>query len=84
MRTTINFPDTDYEKLEALAQEEHRRPNEMLVLLARESLRRRMEGAERLRRFRDVMQDVFGGLDAETVRALDARESRKLPRRRRR
>ena len=80
MRTTVNFPDAEYEKLETLAQEEHRRPNEMLVLLARESLRRRMESAERLRRFRAAMRDIFGGLDAETVRTLDARERERKPR----
>lgn len=84
MRTTVNIPDADYEQLEALAEGENRRPNEMLVLLARESLRRRMEGAERLRRFRAAMSSIFGGLDAETVRSLDARQAERAPKPRRR
>jgi hypothetical protein len=81
MRTTITFPDAEYKKLQALARENDRKPNEMLVLLAREALRRRLEGAERVRRFRDAMDQVYSGLDEETVRSLDARAIGERPRR---
>ena len=84
MRTTINFPDADFRRLEALAREAERRPTEMIVLLAREALKRRLSGAERLRRFRSAMERIYGGLDEETLRSLDARGREPAPGRRRR
>ena len=80
MRTTINFPDTEYRKLQALAREARRKPNEMIVLLAQESLQNRLEGAERVRRFRLAMRRIYGGLDEQAIRGLDARGG-KRPRR---
>ena len=82
MRTTINFPDADYGKLEVVAREAERKPNEMIVLLAREALRKRLEGAERARRFRAAMRRIYSGLDEDTVRTLDARSVERRPRRR--
>lgn len=75
MRTTVNIPDAEYRNLQALASESDRKPNEMLVLLAREALQNRLEGAERVRRYREAMQRIYGGLDEKTVRSLDARST---------
>ena len=82
MRTTVNFPDADYRALQELAREAQRRTNEMIVLLARETLKRRLEGAERLRRFRAAMKRIYAGLDEETIRSLDGRAPEGTPRRR--
>lgn len=73
MRTTINFPDGGYRKLLAVAREAKRKPNEMIVLLAQESLEKRLSGAERVRRFRAAMKKIGGGLDPEVIERLDAR-----------
>lgn len=73
MRTTINFPDSEYRRLQAVAREARRKPNEMIVLLAQESLKNHLEGAERVRRFRLAMRRIYGGLDEQVVRGLDAR-----------
>ena len=73
MRTTINFPDPEYRKLQGLAREARRKPNEMLVLLAQESLQNRLEGAERVRRFRAAMRRIYNGLDEDAIRRLNAR-----------
>ncbi len=73
MRTTINFPDAEYRKLQALAREARRKPNELIVLWARESLQNHLEGSERVRRFRAAMRRIYGGLDEQVIRRLDAR-----------
>jgi len=75
MRKTVTFPDV------VLASEAQRKckPDEMIVLLVRESLARRLGGAQRVGRFRTAMRRIYGGLGEDTIRALDARavESRR-------